>query len=166
MIVLAAACDDKGTATSLFIVSAPTALATVSQCPPTMAILTSSSNLHTNINADSSTDAKNKQVKGILKPGKPIIQSTATLSPQELRVLNPDHAVAARRHRAAKIRFADEVMVCDTFATSDYSRKAIDFAARQLTPALALAIKKELNEVKAEMDVHELSRVNTQFYRV
>jgi len=62
------------------------------------------------------------------------------------------------------IRFENEVKVCETFAKDDYSRESVEYVARQLTPALALAIKKELNTIKQEMEVHEESRENTQFY--
>jgi len=62
--------------------------------------------------------------------------------------------------------FAEVTCIVDTWSREDYNRSAIDYVARALTPAIALLIKKELNEVKSEMDVHEESRKHTQFYAV
>jgi hypothetical protein len=87
-------------------------------------------------------------------------------------VSEPGKAVSGSRRASlqeahhARIRFENEVKVCETFSKDDYSRTSVEYVARQLTPALALAIKKELNAVKQEMDVHEESRHNTQFYFV
>jgi hypothetical protein len=66
--------------------------------------------------------------------------------------------------KSNKLRFDGEVAVCETFHREDYCRQSLDYVARQLTPTLALAIKKELNSVKQEMEVHDDSRHLTQFY--
>lgn len=68
--------------------------------------------------------------------------------------------------KSIKIRFDNEVNICETFHKDDYCRQSLDYVARQLTPALALSIKKELNEIKQEMEVHEESRHLTQFYLI
>ena len=65
-----------------------------------------------------------------------------------------------------KLSFDNEVSVCETFHKDDYCRQSLYYVARQLTPALALAIKKELNDIKQEMEVHEEARHMTQFYLV
>lgn len=68
--------------------------------------------------------------------------------------------------RPRRIAFLETKIVIETHSKEDYNRSAIDYIARSLTPSLATLIKKELNEVKAEMEVHEHSRHLTQFYQV
>lgn len=74
--------------------------------------------------------------------------------------------VDSKPKKVIKLRFDNEVSVCETFHKEDYSRQSLDYVARQLTPSLALAIKKELNALKQEMEVHEDSRHLTQFYLI
>lgn len=71
---------------------------------------------------------------------------------------------STRPKKSIKLRFDNEVSVCETFHKEDYCRQSLEYVARQLTPALALSIKKELNALKQEMEVHEDSRHLTQFY--
>lgn len=111
--------------------------------------------------------------KGILKRPKPsdllcidqfameidLIQQDTVASTVSL-----DSACTTCSH-SRHIVFTESVLV-ETFSREEYNRSAIDYIARSLTPAIATLIKKELNEVKADMEVHELSRHHTQFYQV
>lgn len=65
-----------------------------------------------------------------------------------------------------RLVFAERVLEVETYGRHEYNRRAIDYIARALTPAIAMLIKKELNEIKSEMDVHEQSKQHTQFYVV
>ncbi|KAG7930215.1 hypothetical protein KL934_004909 [Ogataea polymorpha] len=63
-----------------------------------------------------------------------------------------------------RVRFSSKILLFDTYGEHEYDRKPDQATCNQLTPQLALEIKNELNEVKAEMDVHELSRCYTHFF--
>lgn len=121
--------------------------------------------------------------KGILKKSKPIdyealericaeqviIQKSATLTPKEIRKLtvqNTNQTVIETEiiKRQRLCRFSPLVQVGEAHSKDDYDRGAIEYIAKSLTPALALAIKQELNEVKSEMPVHQESTIYTQFY--
>lgn len=62
-----------------------------------------------------------------------------------------------------QFRFNEIVLVGESWSKDDYERKG-DLKLT-LTPALAFFIRQELNEFKAQMDVHPLSAQNTHFYR-
>lgn len=64
------------------------------------------------------------------------------------------------------LAFQETTILWETYSSDEYNRSAIDYIARGLTPAIATLIKRELNEVKSEMEVHEESRHHTQFYVV
>ena len=51
-----------------------------------------------------------------------------------------------------------------TWAHDEYERGGVQYIAKRLTPETAMVIKRELNEMKREMLVHEDSRRFTQFY--
>lgn len=72
----------------------------------------------------------------------------------------PDGSV----HRPARkqCRFSDAISVGETWSSSDYERGSLTPAP--LTPLLAYLIRIELNEVKAQMDIHQDSRHHTQFF--
>lgn len=119
--------------------------------------------------------------KGILKPAK-AIQPTSFLDEELPRPIenkfeflqqereraqmfmhiDEDHAITRKR----KVVFNDQHSFIEVHSKEDYNRSAIDYVARALTPAIAMMIKKELNEVKAEMEVHDSSKHHTQFYQV
>ncbi len=63
-----------------------------------------------------------------------------------------------------RLRFDNEVRVCETFHKEDYCRESVEYVAKHLSPAVAVAIKRELNEIKQEMHVHDEARHLTQFY--
>ncbi|KAG7885144.1 hypothetical protein KL938_001401 [Ogataea parapolymorpha] len=63
-----------------------------------------------------------------------------------------------------RVRFSSKILLFDTYGEHEYDRKPDQATCNQLTPQLALEIKNELNEVKAEMAVHELSRCYTHFF--
>lgn len=196
MMVLATACDENGATTGLFIVSSPTphthnnavgvkeselfhdCLDTIMQDPP-----------QAGTTVEPKTASLERPKKGILKPAKaisyealallpPPIQRSARLSPRELRRLTPlpppsppasqstDSPKQRHHPRVSFVAAATLTSLHDAHSTDEYNRGACDFAARSLTPQLALLIKKELNEVKAEMEVHEESREHTQFYKI
>lgn len=110
-----------------------------------------------------------KPLKSILKKSSKDghVQKSVTIS--ETEAIKMSHSSAPskpKQKKAIKLRFDNEVSVCETFHKEDYSRQSLDYVARQLTPSLALAIKKELNSVKQEMEVHEEARHLTQFYLI
>lgn len=117
----------------------------------------------------------NLKVKSILKKSMATgsVQKSANISSAEARgfTSNPPSrpsspSESVRSAKTSKLRFDNEVIVCETFHREEYSRQSVDYVARQLTPSLALAIKRELNSIKQEMEVHEDSRHLTQFYAV
>ncbi|KAH3671664.1 hypothetical protein OGAPHI_000369 [Ogataea philodendri] len=63
-----------------------------------------------------------------------------------------------------RVRFSSKILLFETYDEYDYDRKPDQATCNQLTPQLALQIKSELNELKAEMPVHELSKCYTQFF--
>ena len=110
-----------------------------------------------------------KPIKSILKkPSVSEVQKSASISETEAIKMSTESSDApvTKPKKVMKLRFDNEVSVCETFHKEDYSRQSLDYVARQLTPSLALAIKKELNTVKQEMDVHEDARHLTQFYLI
>jgi hypothetical protein len=104
------------------------------------------------------------------KPLKSILKNTSVLEVQKSASIPETEAIKissdGKPKKSIKIRFDNEVSVCETFHKEDYCRQSLDYVARQLTPSLALAIKKELNSVKQEMEVHEDARHLTQFYLI
>ncbi len=67
--------------------------------------------------------------------------------------------------RTPRLRFSpQEVTVSETWSRADYERGGVEYVAKSLTYELAMAIKRELNEVKREMVVHDEARHLTQFY--
>lgn len=93
-------------------------------------------------------ESYSRKRKGILKNSSSLISATIN-GPKEYK----------------KISFNSKVMVSETFSEEDYQRKG-EFVAQILTPEVALLIKNELNAFKKDMDVHEESRQNTQFYQI
>lgn len=68
----------------------------------------------------------------------------------------------ARRRR---VRFDFErTSMHETYSRSEYDRAGVEYIAKSLTPEVAMMIKRELNEVKREMPIHEDSKMHTQFY--
>lgn len=70
-----------------------------------------------------------------------------------------------------KVKATSKVQFCvdrneqgETWSRTEYDRAGVEYVAKSLTPEIAMMIKRELNEVKKEMEVHEESQVNTQFY--
>ncbi|GMG19214.1 unnamed protein product [Ambrosiozyma monospora] len=63
-----------------------------------------------------------------------------------------------------KVRFSSRILLYDTYTEDEYDRHPESGTCNNLTPQLAIMIKNELNEVKAEMEVHELSRCYTHFF--
>lgn len=107
-----------------------------------------------------------KPLKSILKKTSTTVlevQKSASIPENEAIKLSAD---GKKPKKTMRLCFDNEVSVCETFHKDDYSRQSLDYVARQLTPSLALAIKKELNAVKQEMEVHEDSRHLTQFYLI
>ena len=104
-------------------------------------------------------------LKGLFDPNSTYYNPESALH-VPLSILKSARAAMESMSKSSKraVRFENEVKVCETFAKDDYSRESVEYVARQLTPALALAIKKELNAIKQDMDVHDESRENTQFY--
>lgn len=63
-----------------------------------------------------------------------------------------------------KVVFSSENVIFDAICASEYDRRG-SYVAKRLNADLVRMIKRELNEVKREMEVHEDSRGNTQFYK-
>lgn len=124
-----------------------------------------------------------------------IIQKSATLTPKEIRKLTLASAtpksptslpttepatapatepttlpesdpLSSKKPRQRLCRFSSLVQVGEAHSKEEYDRGAVEYIAKSLTPALALAIKRELNEVKSEMPVHQDSAIYTQFYPI
>ena len=113
---------------------------------------------------NSYSDNNSKATKGILKKTSPV-QKSASITETEAQSITTA-PTAQKPKKTMKLRFDNEVAICETFHKDDYSRQSLDYVARQLTPSLALQIKKELNSVKQEMEVHEDARHLTQFYLI
>lgn len=62
------------------------------------------------------------------------------------------------------VRFSSRIILFDTYNGDEYDRHPDTATCNQLTPALAQMIKEELNNLKAEMEVHETSRCYTHFF--
>lgn len=116
--------------------------------------------------------------KGILKPSK-LVQPTSFLDEELPKPIeNKFQFLQQERERAQlfmqideidrtrKVVFNEQHSFIEVHSKEDYNRSAIDYVARALTPSIAMMIKKELNEIKAEMEVHDSSRHHTQFYQV
>ncbi|BFZ64284.1 bud neck involved protein [Saitoella coloradoensis] len=69
------------------------------------------------------------------------------------------------RGPSARIKFAPQITVFDTWHGTEYDRRGEIATCARLTPILAQRIKEELNAFKMdEMMVHEQSRVYTHFF--
>ncbi|VUC31554.1 unnamed protein product [Clonostachys rosea] len=60
--------------------------------------------------------------------------------------------------------FSPRLVFCDTWTPEEYDRKGEVATCNLLTPKLAQQIKDEINTFKMEMDVHETSKMYTQFH--
>ena len=70
-----------------------------------------------------------------------------------------------RSSYAAKlVKFSSQIVLYETYGELEYDRHPDSATCNQLTPQLAQMIKDELNELKAEMDIHEDSMCNTHFF--
>ena len=105
-------------------------------------------------------------LKGILKKGLTVSSNSNSPVPSPPNTNSPSPQLSNTTKKSFKLRFDNEVSVCETFHKEDYSRQSLDYVARQLTPTLALSIKKELNSIKQEMEIHDDSRHLTQFYLI
>lgn len=107
-----------------------------------------------------------KPLKGILKTVSTTFTVERSVAISETEIQTISNPPSSKPKKTMKLRFDNEVSICETFHKEDYSRQSLDYIARQLTPSLALQIKKELNSVKQEMEVHEDARHLTQFYLI
>ncbi|KAG7819297.1 hypothetical protein KL909_004885 [Ogataea angusta] len=111
----------------------------------------------------------NKRDSNGSKRGKSKSQSSIRLSffgsksSIDTRDLSPS-PMASPMPEMPRVRFSSKILLFDTYGEHEYDRKPDQATCNQLTPQLALEIKNELNEVKAEMPVHELSRCYTHFF--
>ena len=62
------------------------------------------------------------------------------------------------------VMFSSRILLYDTYGEDEYDRKPETSTCNNLTPQLAMDIRNELNELKAEMPVHEDSRRYTHFF--
>lgn len=62
------------------------------------------------------------------------------------------------------VRFSSRIVLYDTYNCDEYDRHPDIATCNQLTPALAQQIKDELNEFKAEMNIHRDSQCYTHFF--
>jgi hypothetical protein len=122
-----------------------------------------------------------RQPRGILKKTPPLgdmsllpppIQKSTFLRHEEVQRLSrlverrpTDERRRSGFARHRKLRFdLDRTDYGETWNRHDYERGGVEYIAKSLTPDIAMMIKRELNEVKKEMPVHEESRQYTQFY--
>ncbi|PJF16444.1 hypothetical protein PSACC_03741 [Paramicrosporidium saccamoebae] len=122
-----------------------------------------------------------RQPRSILKKPPPLgdmslipppIQKSTFLRHEEVQRLSrfvQRHSTEERRRsgfaRHRKLRFdLDRTDYGETWNRHDYERGGVEYIAKSLTPDIAMMIKRELNEVKKEMPVHEESKQYTQFY--
>ncbi|KAI3644263.1 hypothetical protein MP228_010427 [Amoeboaphelidium protococcarum] len=72
---------------------------------------------------------------------------------------------ASSKKQSNQFRFNEVVLVGEAHHREDYDRKS-DFVLH-LTPAIAMMIKRELNDFKSnEMPVHETSRIYTHLFKL
>lgn len=62
------------------------------------------------------------------------------------------------------VKFSSRILLYDTYNEDEYDRKPDSATCNTLTPQIAMEIKNELNQLKAEMPVHEDSRCYTHFF--
>ena len=62
------------------------------------------------------------------------------------------------------VKFSSRILLYDTYGEDEYDRKPETSTCNNLTPQLAMDIRNELNELKAEMPIHEESRRYTHFF--
>lgn len=73
--------------------------------------------------------------------------------------------LAERSQRGIKlVNFSSQIVLYETYGEIEYDRHPDSATCNQLTPQLAQLIKEELNELKAEMEIHEESKCNTHFF--
>ncbi|KAJ9154844.1 Protein BNI4 [Pleurostoma richardsiae] len=60
--------------------------------------------------------------------------------------------------------FSPRIVFYDTWPSQEYDRRGDIATCNRLTPMLAQQIKEELNSFKMEMEVHENSKIYTQFF--
>jgi hypothetical protein len=90
--------------------------------------------------------------------------SKSPLEPSLPKDLERDDFVQVKT--AKTLRFLEYVLVGEAWGRWDYDRTGIDYEAKRMNPALVLAIRAELNDLKAQMTVHPDSAHHTQFYYV
>ena len=62
------------------------------------------------------------------------------------------------------VTFSSQIVLYETYGELEYDRHPDLATCNQLTPQLAQMIKEELNELKAEMEIHEDSKCYTHFF--
>ena len=72
--------------------------------------------------------------------------------------------ITATHPEKPSVKFSSRILLYDTYGEDEYDRKPDSATCNSLTPQIAMEIKNELNELKAEMPVHEESRCYTHFF--
>lgn len=62
------------------------------------------------------------------------------------------------------VAFTSQILVYDTYSSSEYDRRPEPATCNRLTPTLAQQIKQELNTLKASMPIHDHSKDHTHFF--
>lgn len=62
------------------------------------------------------------------------------------------------------VKFSSRILLYDTYGEDEYDRRPDAATCNSLTPQIAMEIRNELNQVKAEMPIHEESRCYTHFF--
>lgn len=98
-----------------------------------------------------------------------ISDQSASLSPRLLssfitRIRKPAPSLPRLEPPRPVVKFLSRIVLYDTYHHDEYDRHPEIATCNQLTPALAQQIKEELNELKANMEVHEESICYTQFF--
>ncbi|PJF19949.1 hypothetical protein PSACC_00235 [Paramicrosporidium saccamoebae] len=73
-----------------------------------------------------------------------------------------DDALPSPQFRGKSLRFDEIVTIAETYSKKEYDRRVEP--SFSMTPLMAYLIRRELNEVKREMEIHDESRHFTHFY--
>jgi hypothetical protein len=162
MIALATTMEEKGKITGLSILSPRPKNNVLPKSP-----IDVFQDAEGNINA---IDSIRSQARGILKPAKEICYEELPTNQSETLLPEYHHpspnSGSSFMPKEPRVRFSDNIALLDAYPTAFYDRSSCVPLGTTRDTALDLEKKRELNKLKAEMEVHEESRHNTCFYNI